>query len=48
MALIRALSTRVLALNAGRKVSEGTVADVLAHPEVVQAYLGAPATEAAA
>jgi branched-chain amino acid transport system ATP-binding protein len=48
MALIRALSTRVVAMNAGRKVTEGAVADVLAHPEVVRAYLGAIAEEAAA
>jgi branched-chain amino acid transport system ATP-binding protein len=41
MALIRALSSRLVALNAGRKICEGTPAEVLDHPEVKAAYLGA-------
>ena len=40
MSLIRALSSRLIALIAGQKVAEGAVADVLAHPDVVEAYLG--------
>jgi branched-chain amino acid transport system ATP-binding protein len=40
MALIKALSSRVVAMNAGRKICEGAADDVLAHPEVKAAYLG--------
>jgi len=40
MALIKALSTRVVALNAGRKICEGTAAEVLSNREVKTAYLG--------
>lgn len=40
MALIKALSSRVVAMNAGRKICEGTADDVLANPEVKTAYLG--------
>jgi hypothetical protein len=34
------VSDRVLALDRGRKVTEGSAADVLAHPAVVASYLG--------
>lgn len=44
MALIRALSTRVVALNAGRKICEGSAEDVLGDAEVKAAYLGADAS----
>ncbi|MEO7243263.1 MAG: ABC transporter ATP-binding protein [Variovorax sp.] len=40
MSLIRALSSRLVALIAGQKVTEGAVEDVLRHPEVIEAYLG--------
>ena len=46
MSLIRALSSRLVALIAGRKVAEGTVASVLSNPQVIEAYLG-PDEEAA-
>jgi branched-chain amino acid transport system ATP-binding protein len=39
---IRALCDRAIILNSGRKLAEGPPASVLAHPRVVQAYLGAP------
>lgn len=40
MTLIRALSDRIIAMNYGRIVAEGSAAEVLAHPEVVESYLG--------
>ena len=40
MSLIRSLSSRLVALIAGRKVAEGTVQAVLSDPRVIEAYLG--------
>ncbi len=40
MSLIRALSSRLVALIAGMKVAEGSVASVLSDPQVIEAYLG--------
>jgi branched-chain amino acid transport system ATP-binding protein len=40
MSLIRALSSRLVALIAGRKIADGPVAEVLSHPDVIDAYLG--------
>ena len=36
------LSDHVVVLNYGRKLAEGTPAEVRANPEVVAAYLGQP------
>ncbi len=43
MGLVMNVSDRVVALNFGRKIAEGTPAEMSRHPEVVQAYLGAAA-----
>ncbi|MGQ0544215.1 MAG: ABC transporter ATP-binding protein [Betaproteobacteria bacterium] len=40
MSLVMSASDRVVALNFGRKIAEGTPGEVQAHPEVVSAYLG--------
>jgi branched-chain amino acid transport system ATP-binding protein len=43
MNLVMSISDRVVALDFGRKIAEGTPAEVRAHPELIKAYLGAPA-----
>ena len=40
MGLVMSVSDKVVALNFGRKLAQGTPAEVRQHPEVVQAYLG--------
>src|SRR5213075_936091 len=39
MSLVMSVSDRVVALNFGRKIAEGTPAEVRAHPELIKAYL---------
>ncbi len=40
MSLVMSISERVVALNFGRLVAQGTPAEVREHPELVRAYLG--------
>ena len=43
MQLLMSLSDWVVALNFGKRIAEGTPAEVRGHPELVKAYLGASA-----
>ena len=40
MKMIMGISDRILAVNQGHKIVEGTAAAVQSHPEVIKAYLG--------
>jgi branched-chain amino acid transport system ATP-binding protein len=46
MSLVMGVTDRIVVLDFGRKIAEGSPAEVRANPDVIAAYLGAP-TDAA-
>ena len=40
MSLVMSVSDKVVTINFGRKIAEGTPDEVKRHPEVIRAYLG--------
>jgi branched-chain amino acid transport system ATP-binding protein len=40
MQMVSEISDRVLAINFGKKLIEGSINEVISHPEVIKAYLG--------
>lgn len=40
MEAVMELSDRVIVINSGRKIAQGTPKEVVVNPEVIQAYLG--------
>ena len=47
MGIVMDISDRICVLNFGRKIGEGTPAEISANPAVIDAYLGSKTKEAA-
>jgi len=42
MRFIMSISDKIVVLDFGRKIAEGTPTEIATHPEVVSAYFGSP------